>query len=205
MFACKTGGGTVSDMLGVSVSSVVNATASQIGSKPYWYRLKRRLHFVSSNRMSYVCVTAHRRPIISGRRAAMWSAVPATSRSAHEPTARRCSPQAKHALRPLTTQAAVSHGTRRRGRTSAVAGGTATPPPPPRNAAQLVNLLGAGSKAPPAELLPGHLAAVMDGWAATCGAAGYQAGMDTLSTVVHCCHDWGVPYLTVRSHNCSSS
>ncbi|KAI3429671.1 hypothetical protein D9Q98_005756 [Chlorella vulgaris] len=62
---------------------------------------------------------------------------------------------------------------------------------------------GAESTPPPRELLPGHLAAIMDGngrWAAARGLPpvfGYQAGIDALRTVIHCCLDWGVPCLTV--------
>lgn len=55
----------------------------------------------------------------------------------------------------------------------------------------------------PAELLPRHLAVIMDGnsrWATARGrpaAAGYAAGVEALRTVVRCCHAWGVPCLTV--------
>jgi hypothetical protein len=68
---------------------------------------------------------------------------------------------------------------------------------------------GAESTPPPRELLPGHLAAIMDGngrWAAARGLPpvfGYQAGIDALRTVIHCCLDWGVPCLTVRAYTCT--
>lgn len=57
----------------------------------------------------------------------------------------------------------------------------------------------------PAELLPRHLAVIMDGnsrWAASRGrpaAAGYAAGVEALRTVVRCCHAWGIPCLTVSA------
>lgn len=61
----------------------------------------------------------------------------------------------------------------------------------------------------PAELLPRHLAVIMDGnsrWAAARrrpAAAGYAAGVEALRSVVRCCHGWGVPCLTVSAACCA--
>ncbi len=58
---------------------------------------------------------------------------------------------------------------------------------------------------PPPEQLPRHLAVIMDGnsrWAQRRGlppAAGYQRGVEALRRVVRCCHEWGIPCLTVST------